>query len=150
MSLRIVLLLSILFSALVLVPAGAHLMSLPNKIGMSASDYLVAQRAYDGWSLSALGVIAALLSTGTFAWLARREPDVFTLAVMAFACIVATQVVFWTLNFPGNQQTANWTRLPGNWESLRQRWEIGHATSCVLNVGALLALLAANWRLLRH
>jgi hypothetical protein len=147
MKVQSALLLGILFTALILVPAGAHLMSLPNKLGMSGDEYLVAQRAYDGWSLSAIGVIGALIATGSLAWLARGDSSIATLTRLAFAFLVATQVIFWTLVFPGNQQTGNWTQLPGHWEALRQRWEYGHAASCVLNLGALLALLAADWRL---
>ncbi len=146
MTLRGTLIASLLFTALTLVPAGAHLMSLPNKIGMTAADYLVAQQAYAGWNLSAIAVLGALSATGAFAWLARGHASVSTPALIAFLCMVATQVVFWTFNFPGNQQTANWTQLPADWQTLRLRWELGHAMSCVLNLGALGSLLLANWR----
>jgi hypothetical protein len=149
MSIRGTLIASLLFCVLTLVPAGAHLLSLPNKIGMSAQHYLVAQKAYVGWNLAAFPVIAALLATGLLVWSARQDPKLFAWAIVAFACMLATQLVFWTLTFPGNQQTANWTQLPDNWESLRWRWEIGHAISSLLNLGALLALLAATWRQLR-
>lgn len=74
-----------------------------------------------GWNLSATLVLGALVSTGLFAWHARRSPGIFTLAIVAFVCVLATLAVFWTLNFPGNQQTSNWTQLPGNWEILRRR-----------------------------
>lgn len=147
MSLRGALIASLVFTMLTLVPAGAHLMSLPNKIGMSAADYLVAQRAYIGWNLSAILVMGALASTGILAWQARGHIEVFTPAVLAFLCVIATQIAFWTLNFPANQQTANWTRLPEHWEALRSRWETGHAVSALINLGGLAALLTAAWRL---
>lgn len=149
MTIRAALIASLVFTTLTLVPAGAHLMSLPNKIGMSASDYLVAQQAYAGWNLSAIAVLAGLASTGWLAWSARAESAVFTPAVVAFMLMIATQMVFWTLNFPANQQTSNWAQLPANWQTLRRHWELGHAVSCLLNLGALAALLTANWRLLR-
>jgi len=148
MSTRGALIASLIFTTLTLVPAGAHLMSLPNKIGMSAPDYLVAQQAYAGWNLSAIVVLGALLSTGLLTWRTRGD-SLFTLALAAFVLTIATQVVFWTLNFPANQQTSNWTRLPENWQTLRRHWELGHALSCLLNLGALGVLWTANWRLLR-
>jgi hypothetical protein len=149
MSLRAALLASLIFTALTLVPAGAHLMSLPNKIGMTGSDYMVAQRAYMGWNLSAILVIGAALSTGIFAWRTYGRAELFAPALVALACVIATQVVFWTLTWPGNHATSNWTRLPHEWQELRHRWELGHALSALLNVGALAALFTANWRLLR-
>lgn len=148
-SLRGALIASLLFTSFTLVPAGAHLLSLPNKMGMGSSDYLAAQQAYAGWNLAAIVVVGALLSTGLLAWSARAEGSLFRLALTAFLLMVATQVVFWTLTFPANQQTANWTRLPEHWEALRRNWELGHAVSCLLNLGALASLLALNWRLLR-
>ena len=150
MSLRSLLIASLLFTVLTLVPTGAHLLSLPNKMGMIAADYLVAQQAYRGWNLSAIVVLGALAATGLLAWWSRNHEDISLPAVIAFICMIATQVVFWTLNFPGNRQTANWTRLPEHWEMLRQRWELGHALSALLNLGAIAALLTANWRMLRH
>jgi hypothetical protein len=54
---------SLLFSALAMVPAMAHLMELPNKIRLSRADYFVAQQLYRGWALAGVVVTAALLST---------------------------------------------------------------------------------------
>jgi hypothetical protein len=93
-------------------------------------------------------VLGALLSTGLLTWSTRGD-SLFTLALAAFMLVIATQVVFWTLTFPANQQTSNWTRLPENWQTLRRHWELGHALGCLLNLGALGALWTANWRLLR-
>ena len=76
----------------------------------------------------------------------RRRPNEFRLALLALLCIVATQVVFWTLTFPANQQTSNWTVLPENWTALRTRWEYSHAASAVLNLIALFLLIAAVLR----
>jgi hypothetical protein len=149
MSLRASLLASLLFTSLALIPAGAHLLSLPNKIGMSATDYLVAQQAYAGWQFVGIAVVAALVSTALLSWFARETPAILPLALLALACVVATQVVFWTMNFPANQQTANWTQLPDHWQTLRRRWEVGHAIAALLNLMALGFLLSANWRLLK-
>jgi hypothetical protein len=42
---------SLLFAALALAPALAHLLELPNKINLSRDDYLTVQQIYKGWAL---------------------------------------------------------------------------------------------------
>lgn len=137
---------SLALAALVLMPAGAHLLALPNKIGMSADDYLVAQQAYRGWAFTGVLVFAGIIATTIYAWRARGTGPMGHAVQLALACLVASQVVFWTLVFPGNQQTQNWTTLPANWETLRERWEYGHALAAALDLVALCALLASLLR----
>jgi hypothetical protein len=62
MALKTVYFLSLLFVALALAPAMAHLLELPNKINLSRDDYLTMQQIYRGWALLGFIVIAALLS----------------------------------------------------------------------------------------
>ena len=52
---------TILLVAVLLMASGAHLFSLGSKMRLSPQDYMVAQRAYDGWALFALPILAALL-----------------------------------------------------------------------------------------
>jgi hypothetical protein len=137
---------SIFFAALALIPSGAHLLELPNKIGLAGPDYLTVQQIYRGWALAGVLVAAALIAAGSLAFQARRDRAQFLPALIATLCIAATQLVFWTLNFPANQETRNWSVLPENWEALRWRWEIGHAMSALLNLGALAALIVAVMR----
>lgn len=137
---------SLALAALVLMPAGAHLLALPNKIGMNAGDYLVAQQAYRGWALTGVLVFAGIIATAVYAWRTRGTGALGHAVQLALACLVASQVVFWTLVFPGNQQTQNWTTLPADWETLRARWEYGHALGAVLDLVALGALLASLLR----
>lgn len=103
-----------LFAALALAPAAAHLLELPNKIGLSRDEYLIAQQLYRGWAFLGVVVFAALGSA------------------LAHAIAVRTQ-----------QATANWTVLPENWTALRAQWEYSHAASALLNLAALAALIAA-------
>lgn len=138
---------SLLFTALALVPAGAHLMSLPNKIGMNAAEYLAAQQAYRGWAFSGVLILCGLLATGILTFALRDQPALASLAVIAFCSLVVSQIAFWLLTFPGNAQTHNWTNLPANWEFLRRRWELGHAIGAVLGLTALFTLLALDFRL---
>jgi hypothetical protein len=124
-----------------LAPALAHLLELPNKIGLSRDDYLTVQQIYRGWALLGFVVAGALLSTLVLMIMVRGRRKAFVLTLVAFLCIVSTQVVFWTFTYPANQQTHNWTALAQNWMALRAQWEYSHAASAVLNLIALIALI---------
>jgi ribose/xylose/arabinose/galactoside ABC-type transport system permease subunit len=133
--------LSLLFAALALAPAMAHLLELPNKINLSREDYLTVQQIYRGWALLGFVVAGALLSTLVLTIVVRKERKAFVFSLIAFLCIAGTQVVFWTNTYPANQATNNWTILPENWVELRRQWEYSHATSAVLNLVVLVMLV---------
>lgn len=99
--------LAVLFAALALVPAGAHLAELPHKIGMPVEQYLVVQQIYRGWALFGFAVIGALVFTGALAWLQRKAGEDWRAALIAFVCILGTQIVFWTHTQPANRATNN-------------------------------------------
>ncbi|WP_292630930.1 hypothetical protein [Mesorhizobium sp.] len=63
-----------------------------NKMKLDGPNYLAAQRAYDGWSLFAIVVLGALLSTAALAILLYRASASFGLVVVAFLSIGATQL----------------------------------------------------------
>lgn len=123
-----------------LVPGGAHLFALPNKIGLDRDTYFAVQGIYAGWALFAAPIFGAILANSAL-WLLerRRDPASARAALAAALLIVLTLVVFFVWVFPGNQATANWTEAPANWEALRRRWEYGHAASALLTFAALLA-----------
>jgi hypothetical protein len=133
--------LSLVFAALALAPAMAHVLELPNKINLSREDYLTVQQIYRGWALLGFVVAGALLSTLALTMTVRKEQKAFMFAFIAFLCIAGTQVVFWTYTYPANQATNNWTMLPENWVELRRQWEYSHATSAALNLVALVTLI---------
>ena len=141
MWLKRILFVSLLFAALALAPAMAHLLELPNKINLSREDYLTVQQNYRGWALLGFVVAGALFSTLALTVMVRKERKAFLFALTAFLCIVGTQVVFWTYTYPANQATNNWAVLPENWVELRQQWEYSHATSAVLNLIAMVTLI---------
>ena len=60
MGLRVIQFLAIILTALALVPSGAHLAALPNKIGMAQAAYFVAQQIYTGWALFGIVLFGAL------------------------------------------------------------------------------------------
>ncbi len=108
---------AIVLTALALVPGGAHLFALPNKINLSVSDYFIAQGIYRGWTLLGIVLIGAALAN------------------------------FALFTFPANQVTSNWTEAPANWQQLRWQWKMSHALNaaitfiafCSLTISVLLA-----------
>lgn len=134
----------LVLAAVNLAPGAAHALSLPNKIGMNAPDYLAAQRAYDGWALLGIIVFANLLTTCALSVITRHTRDAFRLVLAALACLVCAQALFWIFTFPANQATSGWTLLPENWRALRQRWEWSHAAGGLLDFAAMALLALAS------
>jgi hypothetical protein len=130
-------------TALALGAALAHALELPNKIGMSRESYFVVQHIYRGWNR--LGYLLAVELVGMLAVviLYRGERGVMGAALVALGCLIAAQVIFWTLTFPANVATNNWTVSPTNWEALRQQWEYSHLAGAVLQALAMAALIVA-------
>jgi hypothetical protein len=77
--------------------------------------------------------MGALLSTFLLTIFVRTRLRQFALACVAFGIFT----------FPVNQQTNNWTTLPVNWMTLRERWEYSHATAAVFDVIAFVAVVLA-------
>jgi hypothetical protein len=132
---------SLLFTALALAPALAHVLELPHKIHLSGEDYLTVQQIYGGWAWLGIVIIGALLSTLMLTIMVRKERTAFILTLVAFLCIVGAQIVFWTYTYPANRATNNWTVLPANWLTLRTQWEYSHATGAGLNLIAFITLI---------
>ena len=141
MGLKTMRFLALLFTALALAPALAHLLELPNKIDLSREDYLTVQQIYRGWALLGFVVVGALLSNLVLTIVVWTKPRAFVLTLIAFLCILGTQVVFWTYTYPANQETGNWTMLPAKWLELRRQWEYSHAAGAALNLFALISLI---------
>ena len=132
---------SLLFTALALCAAMAHLYELPNKMKLPAEHYLIVQQIYRGWSLLGIVVIAAFVSILIVAIMIRHQGKAFILTLVALLCVATTQVIFWIFTYPVNQQTKNWTVLPANWPELRNQWEYSHAASAGLDLVALCTLI---------
>ena len=134
-------LMALVLTAVAFVPAAAHVIELPNKLPLPRDAYLTVQRIYRGWAYFGFVVIGALLVT---AWLAVIvDGDAALPVTLAFCSILLTQVVFWVFTYPVNRRTRNWTEAPEDWEDLRDRWEISHAASALLNFVALVCVAAA-------
>jgi hypothetical protein len=140
---RIVQFLAVVLTALTLVPLGAHLASLPNKINLAAEQYFIIQTSYRGWFLFAFVQIPSVVVAFVLAVMMRNDAWPFRLALVGALCMAMTLVVYFTWVNPANLATDQWTTIPANWATLRQHWEYGHAASAVLNILALCAISAA-------
>ena len=143
MNLRVVQFFAVLLTALAVVPAGAHLFELPNKIDLPPDAYLTVQGVYAGWAWFGIVDLAALVMNVVLAVRLRRQPPAVYFAAVAAVCFVAFFTIFFTWTFPANQATANWTILPDDWSELRQEWEYSHAVNAVLMLIALCSVTLA-------
>jgi hypothetical protein len=135
---------AILCVAVAMAGGWAHLLELPNKIGLSRADYLTVQQIYQGWALLGIAVVGALISAGVLTWLHRGAGAPFYFALLATVLIALSLVVFFLFTFPANQATQNWTVLPEGWENLRRQWEYSHAAGAILYFVALASLVLST------
>ena len=142
MALRIVQFCAVILTALALVPGGAHLFVLLNKIDLAAEPYFVVQSIYRGWNLFAFVLIPAVIVNFVLAFMVRPHALASAMAFLAGVCMVATLVVFFIWVEPANRATDYWTTVPANWELLRRQWEYGHAANAVVT---FVALCAVTW-----
>lgn len=140
MTLKALQFLALVLTALALVPAGAHLFELPNKIGLAQDQYFIVQGIYRGWALFAFVLFPALGATLAVTIALRHHGSAHWLALAGFLCIAATLVIFFIWTYPANIATNNWTIVPANWQALRLRWEYAHAVNAVLTFIALCLL----------
>ncbi len=141
---RLPALLAIVLTALSLVPAGAHLAALPNKIGLPAEAYLTAQGIYRGWALFGALWLATLAAHLLLLARLRRQGAPFRLALAGTVLLLLAFAVFFVWTLPANQATASWTVLPEGWESLRRQWELSHAAGAILLLASLTCITLAG------
>lgn len=126
--------------AIVLVPGGAHLFELPGKIRLDQATYFTVQGIYAGWALFGAPLIAAILANVALYFAERGQcPAAARWALVSAALITVSLGLFFTVVYPANQETVNWTIQPQNWEALRSRWEFGHGINAVITFLAFLA-----------
>ena len=138
MRLRVVQFLAVVLTALALVPGGAHVFTLLNKINLGAEQYFIVQNIYRGWALFGVVLVGALIADLALALMLRRRGGAtFVLALLGFCGVALTLVVFFFCTYPANQATANWTTIPDHWEQLRRQWEYSHAFNAIVTFLAL-------------
>lgn len=135
--------LALMSTAVALGGALAHLFELPNKITLPRDEYFIVQQAYRGWARLAYVLLVQLLSLIAVILLYRRRPKVRWPALFALLFLAAAQAVFWTLTYPANVATENWTIMPENWETLRVQWEYSHAVGAIFQLLSMASLSIA-------
>ena len=146
MALRLIQFLAIILTALALVPSGAHLAALPNKMAMAQAAYFVAQQIYNGWALFGIVLFGALVTNLAHTIVLRKLGRSCGYALASLLFIAASLVVFFVWTFPTNQATNNWTVVPQNWNDLRIRWEYSHAANAAVTFAALVCVVVAVLR----
>lgn len=131
---------AVLCVAISMAAAWAHLLALPNKMKLDREAYLVAQGLYRGWAMLGVVVVAGLVLSAALTIHQHRIGARAQGALVATLCVALALGVFFLFTQPANVATANWTRLPGDWETLRRQWEFSHAVAAVLYFAALAAL----------
>ena len=146
MALRLIQFLATILTALALMPSGAHLAALPNKMAMAQTAYFVAQQIYTGWALFGIVLFGALAANLAHAIVLRRLGRSFGYALASFLLVAANLAIFFVWTFPTNQATNNWTVVPNNWNKLRIQWEYSHAVNAVVTFAALVCVVIAVLR----
>jgi hypothetical protein len=131
---------ALILTAVALMPAGAHLFALPNKLHMAQADYFIAQSVYYGWALFGFVLIANLAALAALAYASRAQRPACVLVLVSLACQIAVLALFFAYVLPANQATANWTQVPANWEAWRRQWEYGHAINALISLAGFCAL----------
>jgi hypothetical protein len=127
--------LAIIVTAVALIPAGAHLFALPNKIGLPQDQYFVVQQIYAEIILDFALVIA---TRGSAAMIGP---------LIALVAALAALAIFFAWTYPANLATENWTAVPDNWQVLRRQWEYSHAAAAIVT---FIGLCALAWSAVRH
>jgi len=143
MAARLLQWIALVLMGILLVPSGAHILTLPNKIGLPVEPYFVVQGIYRGWAWFGVVLFAALAANLAVTILLWNAGAARWLALVAFLAVIASLAIFFVWVFPGNQATANWTVVPDNWAELRDRWEYGHAASAIVILAGFAALAGA-------
>src|SRR5215467_12936589 len=105
MALRLIQFLAIILTALALVPSGAHLAALPNKMVMAQTAYFVVQQIYAGWALFGIVLFGALAANLAHAIVMRKHGRSFGYALASFLLIAANLAIFFVWTFLTNQAT---------------------------------------------
>jgi hypothetical protein len=139
-------LVAILFTALSLAPALAHLLEMPAKLGYEGLFWLEVQQTLYGPGFGTVGAfceVAAVVTTVVLAFLVRGRGPAFGWTALAALCMVAAHASFWIWIAPVNAAIASLSpeTLPANWTALRTQWETTHAARAILEGFALGALV---------
>ena len=135
--------LAVLTVSLYLIPGGAHVLEMSNKLALPLADYMVVQRIYAGWDHTAYALLAALVLIIVHAVAVWRLPTARWLSLGAFLALIGNLTVFFAYTYPINVLTQSWTVAPENLEMARRQWEYSHAVNAGLVLLALVLIVSA-------
>lgn len=135
--------LATLFAGLTLVPSGAHLLELFNKLRLPADSYMTTQGIYAGWAFLGVVIWLALIFTLWLGLMERGSGAPFWFAAVAFLCLAGAQAIFWIFTYPMNVLIENWTKMPPDLDAARAQWEYSHAAGALLNLIAFACTILA-------
>ncbi len=147
MGLKVVQFFALLFTALALVPAGAHLLELPAKMALAQGQYMDAQQLYRGWAWLGSFLLLAIVANAGLTVMLRRRQLAFQFAAIAFFLPACALAIFFGWTYPANVVTGNWTAVPADWQAMRVRWEYSHAAGAICILGALCAQILSVLRI---
>lgn len=137
--------LTIMLTALSLVPALAHLLEMPAKMTYDGALWLRLQQTLYGafGTFGAAFEVGAVVTAIVLVILVRDRRPAFGWTLLGAMCVVAAHVAFWIWLAPVNATIAATApgTLPADWMGLRSRWEYTHAARAVLQIIALGALV---------
>ncbi len=144
MTIQILQFIAILLTAAALIPGGAHLLEIANKISLDQEHYLIVQQIYRGWALLGVIIVAAIIANAIMAFMMQIQTTPMVCAATAALLLCITLGIFFIWTYPANQATSNWTMIPENWQVLRQQWEYSHVTNAIVTFLALCSTTAAS------
>jgi hypothetical protein len=146
--LSIVQILLLMCLGIILMPAGAHMFELSNKLALAPADYMITQRIYAGWAWFGVPIFLSLALLAIHAVLVQSNKTAMWLSLVSVVLIAITQTIFWSYTFPMNELTQNWTVTPTDVDQARKQWEYSHAVNAIITFGAFvtgsLAVIAGS------
>jgi hypothetical protein len=132
---------AVAFTAIALMPAGAHVFEMSGNLGLAPASYITVQSVHHGWVLFAVAMLFATAAIGLHTFLVRRNAASYGWSLVALVAVGAAQIVFWAVAYPINAATEGWTALPVDFDTARRQWEHAIAAAGVLSFAGLLALV---------
>lgn len=143
----------LLVTALSLGPSFAHVLEAPPRL-LHWSPMLWRETTVFNGQYQFFGMLggpldgAAVLLTATMAFVMRTNTNAFGLAVAGAVCYALALIAWVAIVSPANAVLATWLPgpLPADFESIRNRWEIGHMIVAGLKVVGFIAVASAAIR----
>lgn len=145
---RVTMLSALWLGALVLVPSGAHVLEMVQKMALAEDAYFTVQRLYTGWALFGVAILAKVgVDLVAAILLLRGGFSAGRLMFVSAGAVTLGLAVFFVWVQPANIATANWTTAPETWDRLRRAWEYGHLAIAGLTVVGVVATTLAATRI---